>query len=65
MTAIQALRTHWQEYLIEGWALGSFMVAAGVVATALGSQESLMPKSLDWGPMATPPVAMPGQTTFL
>jgi predicted dehydrogenase len=32
---------------------------------ALASQESLMPKSLEWGPMAIPPVAMPGQTTFL
>jgi aquaporin Z len=40
MNAIQALRTHWPEYLIEGWALGSFMIAAGVVATALGSQRS-------------------------
>src|SRR5262249_89512 len=40
MTAVQALRTHWPEYLIEGWALGSFMIAAGVVATALGSHES-------------------------
>jgi aquaporin Z len=40
MTAITALRSHWPEYLIEGWALGSFMVSAGVVATALGSQES-------------------------
>jgi len=42
MTALHALRTHWQEYLIEAWALGSFMVAAGVVATALGSQQSLV-----------------------
>ena len=32
---------------------------------ALASQESLMPKSLEWGPMTIPPVAMPGQTTFL
>jgi aquaporin Z len=40
MTAFAALRTHWPEYLIEAWALGSFMVAAGVVATALGSRES-------------------------
>ncbi len=40
MTALHALRTHWPEYLIEGWALGSFMIAAGVVATALGSQAS-------------------------
>src|SRR5215475_7474732 len=40
MTPLQALRTHWPEYLIEGWALGSFMIAAGLVATALGSPES-------------------------
>src|SRR5215471_18825370 len=40
MSALTALRTHWPEYLIEGWALGSFMVAAGVVATALASHES-------------------------
>jgi aquaporin Z len=31
----QALRTHWPEYLIEGWALGTFMIAAGVVGTLL------------------------------
>jgi aquaporin Z len=30
-----ALRTHWPEYLIEGWALGTFMIAAGVVGTLL------------------------------
>ena len=28
-----ALRAHWPEYLIEGWALGMFMVSAGVFAT--------------------------------
>jgi len=32
---------------------------------ALASQESLMPTTLTWGPMPIPPVAMPGQTTFL
>jgi aquaporin Z len=31
----QALRAHWPEYLIEGWALGTFMIAAGVVGTLL------------------------------
>jgi myo-inositol 2-dehydrogenase / D-chiro-inositol 1-dehydrogenase len=31
---------------------------------ALGSQESLMPPTLAWGPMPIPPVAMPGQTAF-
>jgi len=35
MTASEALRRHWPEYLIEGWALGMFMIAAGVVATLL------------------------------
>jgi len=29
-TAVTALRTHWPEYLIEGWALGTFMVSAGL-----------------------------------
>lgn len=27
------LRTHWPEYLIEGWALGMFMISAGVLTT--------------------------------
>ncbi|MBS0422034.1 MAG: aquaporin [Proteobacteria bacterium] len=40
MTPLQALRTHWPEYLIEAWGLGSFMIAAGLVATALGSPTS-------------------------
>jgi aquaporin Z len=40
MTARQALRNHWPEYLIEAWALGTFMIAAGVVATLLGSPAS-------------------------
>jgi aquaporin Z len=40
MTALQSLRNHWPEYLIEGWALGTFMVSAGLVATALGAPGS-------------------------
>jgi aquaporin Z len=32
---IQSLRTHWQEYLIEAFGLGTFMVAAGAVVTAI------------------------------
>jgi len=40
MTPLHALRTHWPEYLIEAWALGSFMICAGIVATALGSSAS-------------------------
>ena len=35
-----ALRNHWPEYLIEAWALGSFMVSAGIVATLLGAPAS-------------------------
>jgi hypothetical protein len=35
MTAREALRSHWPEYLIEGWALGTFMISAGIVATPL------------------------------
>jgi aquaporin Z len=31
--ALQSLRSHWPEYLIEAWALGTFMICAGVFAT--------------------------------
>ena len=37
MSARDSLREHWPEYLMEAWALGTFMVAAGVAATVLGS----------------------------
>jgi aquaporin Z len=40
MTAREALGSHWPEYLIEGWALGTFMISAGIVATLLGSPAS-------------------------
>ena len=30
LTVARALREHWPEYLIEAWALGTFMVSAGV-----------------------------------
>ena len=30
----------------------------------LNAKQSLMPAKLEWGPMPTPPVAMPGQTTL-
>jgi aquaporin Z len=32
---LTTLRQHWPEYLIEAWALGAFMVSAGLFATAL------------------------------
>lgn len=35
LTPLAALRTHWPEYLIEGWALGMFMISAGVIGTLL------------------------------
>jgi aquaporin Z len=41
-----ALRVHWPEYLIEGWALGTFMVAAGIVATLLGAPASPVYRAL-------------------
>src|SRR5271166_5746273 len=31
-----ALREHWPEYLIEAWALGMFMISAGIFSTLLG-----------------------------
>src|SRR5207302_858980 len=40
VTLKTALGEHWPEYLIEAWALGSFMVSAGVVATLLGAPDS-------------------------
>jgi aquaporin Z len=35
LSAAQALRTHWPEYLIEAWALGIFMLSASIVTTVL------------------------------
>jgi aquaporin Z len=32
---LDALRRHWPEYLIEGWALGMFMIAAGVAVVLI------------------------------
>ena len=46
MTVTKVLRTHWQEYLIEGWALGTFMVSAGLVATLLGAPASPVHRAL-------------------
>ena len=37
LTAGVALRRHWPEYLIEGWALGMFMVSAGLATLLLES----------------------------
>jgi aquaporin Z len=45
-TLRQSLRRHWPEYLIEAWALGTFMVAAGLTATLLGSPASPLARAL-------------------
>jgi aquaporin Z len=45
-TLTQSLRGHWPEYLIEAWALGTFMVAAGLTATLLGSSASPVSRAL-------------------
>ena len=45
-TLTGALRRHWPEYLIEGWALGTFMVSAGLVATLLGAPVSPLYRAL-------------------
>lgn len=39
-TLTRSLREHWPEYLIEAWALGAFMISAGLFATLLGSPSS-------------------------
>jgi aquaporin Z len=46
LTLSQSLRRHWPEYLIEAWALGTFMVAAGLTATLLGSPASPVARAL-------------------
>src|SRR6516164_226050 len=45
-TLTDALRKHWPEYLIEGWALGTFMVSAGIVATLLGAPSSPLHRAI-------------------
>jgi aquaporin Z len=46
VTPTDMLRRHWPEYLIEGWALGTFMVIAGLVATLLGAPASPVHRAL-------------------
>jgi aquaporin Z len=43
---VKALRAHWPEYLIEGWALGTFMISAGIVATLLGAPASPLHRAI-------------------
>lgn len=48
--------------------MGRMAAYTGKIITwdqAMNSQENLMPEKLEWGPLPTPPVAMPGKTKFL
>ena len=38
-TQLGAWREHWPEYLIEGWALGTFMLSASIVVVLLESRQ--------------------------
>jgi aquaporin Z len=40
MSMRSAIREHWPEYLIEAWALGCFMISAGLFVTVLESPRS-------------------------
>jgi aquaporin Z len=61
-----ALREHWPEYLIEGWALGCFMISAGVFVTALGSPLSPIYNLVPSATMRTVFLGMPmGATAIL
>jgi aquaporin Z len=44
--AARALLEHWPEYLIEAWALATFMVSAGIFATLLGAPGSPVHRAL-------------------
>jgi aquaporin Z len=46
VTARGALREHWPEYLIEAWALGTFMIAAGTATTLIESPGTLVRSTL-------------------
>jgi aquaporin Z len=47
---LQRLRTHWPEYVIEAWALGTFMVSAGICTTLIEHPDFGVP---DFLPEAT------------
>src|SRR6185503_6669737 len=44
---LQQVRRNWPEYLIEGWALGMFMISAGVFATLLDYPGSPVHRAID------------------
>jgi aquaporin Z len=46
MGVVRTLRSHWPEYLIEAWALGTFMIAAAFCATLLEYPGSSVHRAL-------------------
>lgn len=44
---LDRVKRHWPEYLIEGWALGTFMVSAGVFATLLDYPGSAIHRAIE------------------
>src|ERR1044072_1559389 len=48
-TGLRAARDHWPEYLIEGWALGMFMISAGLVTTLFDYPRSPVNQALHDG----------------
>ena len=60
LTVGRALRTHWPEYLIEAWGLGTFMVSAGLFATLLEAPGSPVRAALPeaWMRLALMGIAM-------
>ena len=48
--------------------MGRMAAYTGIEITwemAMNSKESLLPEKLEWGPIATPPVPIPGKTKFI
>ena len=60
LTVGRAMRTHWPEYLIEAWGLGTFMVSAGLFATLLEAPGSPVRAALPeaWMRLALMGIAM-------
>jgi aquaporin Z len=46
LSARGALRSHWPEYLIEAWALGTFMIAAGAATTLIDPPGTFMHRAM-------------------
>ena len=47
MSALAALRKHWPEYAIEAWALGTFMVSAGMFTVLVEHPDFGVPSVIE------------------